>query len=354
MLELERVGAEAERSLSEKQAAILNGEEECEALALQVARSEMRLAMLRERQKEMEQAFDDWREGRRQTLDALEETDTELRQLRSQLHELEMDLHRIELRETQTQTEIEEMHRRFQEDYQTTAEASLSQKEQIENKQNALEEAAALRERIAAMGEVDLGAITQQKRLQERLEFLTTQRADLEKAKAELDQIICEIDQRTREQFLATFERVQEEFQFMFERIFGGGETRLSLTDEENLLETGIDITVQLPGKARQDLSLLSGGERALTALALLMGLLRVKPSPFCILDEVDAPLDEAMVGRFTELVREFSQNSQFLIITHNRGTMEAADHLYGVTMEEEGVSKLISVRLSEAQPEAS
>jgi len=348
--ELVRASTEAEQSLVDKQAAVTTGAAESEGLAMQVARSEMRLEVLRERQKQMEQAFDDWRNGRRDTLDALEESSVSLRQLRAALHESEMELHRIELRETQTQTEMEEMERRFQEDYQTSPQDSLNRKEGIENKQNALEEAATLRDRIASMGEVDLGAIRQQKNLKERLEFLGGQHTDLEKAKSELEEIISEIDQRTREQFLNTFENVQREFHYMFQRIFDGGETQLSLTNPENLLETGIDVTVQLPGKAPQELSLLSGGERALTALALLMGLLRVKPSPFCILDEVDAPLDESRVVRFGELVREFAENSQFLIITHNRGTMEVADQLYGVTMEEQGISKLVSVRMSDVE----
>jgi chromosome segregation protein len=136
----------------------------------------------------------------------------------------------------------------------------------------------------------------------------------------------------------------------MFRRIFDGGSTKLQLTDPDRLLETGVEIRVQLPGKAEQDLMALSGGERALTALSLLLALLRVRPSPFCVLDEVDAPLDQSNVGRFNELLREFAEQTQFIVITHNTGTMDAADALYGVTMEEQGVSKLVSIRFVDAR----
>src|SRR5204863_3065063 len=135
-------------------------------------------------------------------------------------------------------------------------------------------------------------------------------------------------------------------FDEMFKKLFGGGETELRLTDPQDPLESGIDVIVQVPGKKQQNLLLLSGGERALTAAAMLFALLKIRPSPFCVLDEVDAPLDEANIGRFSEVLREFAERSQFIIVTHNRGTMEASDTLYGVTMEELGVSKLVSVRL--------
>lgn len=345
--DIDQASADSEQELKEKEETIASGIEESESLAVRVAGDEMRLELLREHQRAMEQAFDDWRRTRRETGDTLEATTTELRKLRATFHDAEMELHKIEIRETQTQTEMEEMERRFQDDYATTPDQSIGHKEDIQNKQQALDEVETLRQKISGMGEVNVGAVALQKTLQERFEHLSTQKTDIEKAKEELERIIAEIDERTREQFLTTFAAVQVEFQSMFRRIFDGGDTELTLTNPDNLLETGVDITVQLPGKAQQDLLLLSGGERALTALALLMGLLRVKPSPFCILDEVDAPLDENRVERFTELVKEFAQNSQFLIITHNRGTMEAADQLYGVTMEEQGVSKLVSVRLT-------
>ncbi|HVF11440.1 MAG TPA: AAA family ATPase, partial [Abditibacteriaceae bacterium] len=210
----------------------------------------------------------------------------------------------------------------------------------------ALDEIQVLRDKIGSLGAVNLGAIQQHQQVAERLEFLGTQRADLEESKAQLEEIIADIDARTRDRFLATFHGVQKAFEELFQRIFDGGTTHLSLTDPDNLLETGIDLRVQLPGKGAQDISLLSGGERALTAISFMLALLQVHPSPFVVLDEVDAPLDQNNVERFTQLLREFSAKTQFIVITHNNGTMQAADVLYGVTMQRPGVSTLMSVRL--------
>jgi len=149
--------------------------------------------------------------------------------------------------------------------------------------------------------------------------------------------------------FLSTFDAVAEAFDETFRRLFGGGKAKVSLTDPNDLLETGVEIVVQPPGKNLQNLSLLSGGEKTLSAAALLFALMKVKPSPFCVMDEVDAALDESNVERFADLVKDFSRNTQFIVITHNRATIEAADNLYGVTMQEPGISKLISVKLAGA-----
>ncbi|HKJ89301.1 MAG TPA: chromosome segregation protein SMC, partial [Gammaproteobacteria bacterium] len=159
---------------------------------------------------------------------------------------------------------------------------------------------------------------------------------------------IAKINRTTRKRFRETFELVNAKFQEVFPRLFRGGRAELQLTDEQDLLETGIEIIVQPPGKKLQNVNLLSGGEKALTAVALIFSIFMIKPSPFCLLDEVDAPLDDANIGRFNEMVREMTDISQFIIITHNKRTMEIADTLFGVTMEEPGVSKLVSVRINE------
>jgi chromosome segregation protein len=216
------------------------------------------------------------------------------------------------------------------------------------NRRAALEEIEGLSGKIGGLGSVNIGAVAQYDAVKERLDFLTEQKTDLETSKDELDSIIAEIDARMRTQFMTTFNALVIAFAETFETVFGGGKTHLTLTNPENLLETGIDLRVQMPGKAAQDISLLSGGERALTALSFLMAILKVRPAPFVILDEVDAPLDQSNVGRFTDLLREFTQTTQFIVITHNNGTMQAADVLYGVTQQEVGVSTLMSVRLAE------
>ena len=199
---------------------------------------------------------------------------------------------------------------------------------------------------IESIGEVNLTAIEEFRELEERFDFLSGQKSDLEESLHGLQQAIQRINRTTRKRFLDTFILVNEKFQEVFPRLFCGGRAELKLTDEENLLETGIDIIIQPPGKKLQNVNLLSGGEKALTAVALMFAIFLIKPAPFCLLDEVDAPLDEANIGRFNEMVREMSSFSQFIIITHSKSSMVNADSLYGVTMEEPGVSKLVSVKL--------
>ncbi|MEK7767700.1 MAG: AAA family ATPase, partial [bacterium] len=188
-------------------------------------------------------------------------------------------------------------------------------------------------------------------RYQERQEFLTKQQDDLTKAKADLNEVITKVNVVTSEQFKATFDQARRNFQEIYTRLFQGGEADLILTNESDILNSGVDIVARPPGKRQQSISLLSGGEKALTAIALLFGLFLVKASPFCVLDEVDAPLDDANLKRFTRILTEFSRKTQFLIITHNKGTMETADTLYGVTMEEAGVSTTYAVRFASGEP---
>ena len=204
-----------------------------------------------------------------------------------------------------------------------------------------------LQKQVDEMGEVNLTAIEEYRELEERFEFLTTQKADLEESLNGLQQAIQKINRTTRKRFFETFQLVNAKFQELFPRLFCGGHAELRLTNEEDLLETGIDIIVQPPGKKLQNVTLLSGGEKALTALALIFAIFLIKPSPFCLLDEVDAPLDDANIGRFNEMVREMCAISQFIVITHNKGTMAVADTLYGITMEEPGMSKMVSVKLN-------
>jgi chromosome segregation protein len=196
------------------------------------------------------------------------------------------------------------------------------------------------------MGEVNLMAIEECAGMEERFTFLTAQKDDLEESLRGLQQAIQRINRTTRQRFQETYNLVNAKFQEVFPRLFCGGRAELRLTDEEDLLETGIDIIVQPPGKKLQNVTLLSGGEKALTAVALIFSIFLIKPTPFCLLDEVDAPLDDANIGRFNDMVREMSDISQFIIITHNKATMQVADTLYGITMEEPGASRVVSVRL--------
>ena len=205
-----------------------------------------------------------------------------------------------------------------------------------------------LRKRIESLGPVNAMAEDEYEGAKERFAFLTDQKADLEAAIADLRQAIAKMDRESRRRFKETFELVNAKFQEIFPVLFRGGRAELVLTNPDDLLNTGVDIQVQPPGKRLQSMTLLSGGEKALTAVSLIFSIFMLKPTPFSILDEVDAPLDEANVGRFARIVRRLSETSQMIVITHSRRTMEAADVLYGVTMEEPGVSKMVNVRLSE------
>jgi chromosome segregation protein len=202
---------------------------------------------------------------------------------------------------------------------------------------------------LMRMGEVNLTAIDEFEEVQNRFTYLSGQKADLEHAISQLQEAIDRINKTTRKLFKETFDAVNERFQLLFPRLFGGGAAQLKMTNPEDLLVTGVEIEAKPPGKQPRTLDLLSGGEKALTAVSLIFAIFLIKPSPFCLLDEVDAPLDDANVGRFCNLVRELSSNTQFIIITHNKGTMETADRLYGVTMEQRGVSKMVSVNLRRA-----
>jgi chromosome segregation protein len=207
----------------------------------------------------------------------------------------------------------------------------------------------ALREKVEALGEVSLTAIDEAREVGERHGFLTAQRADLEESVAKLRSAIVRIDRASKERFKETFALVDERFRQVFPRLFRGGAAELQLVEDplNPAAEPGVEIVAQPPGKKLVSVNLLSGGEKALTAVSLIFAIFLIKPTPFCLLDEVDAPLDEANVGRYNEMVREMSRTSQFIVITHNKRTMEVADSLYGVTMEEPGISKTVSVRLS-------
>ena len=200
------------------------------------------------------------------------------------------------------------------------------------------------------MGPVNMEAIQEYDELEQRHTFLEQQFTDLTNSKSELLDVIAKINVTTRELFAGTFEKIRTNFAEMFVELFGGGKANLVLTDESDPLESGIDIIAKPPGKQLQSISLLSGGEKTMTAVALLFSIYMVKPSPFCVLDEMDAPLDESNISRFVKILDRFVSQSQFVVITHNKRTISRADVLYGVTMEEHGVSKLVGVKFSKRE----
>jgi chromosome segregation protein len=205
-----------------------------------------------------------------------------------------------------------------------------------------------IKAKIKELGDVNVNAIEDFKNLSERYEFLTVQREDLIKSEEALLEIINELDTEMKLQFKKQFEAINKEFDLVFKELFGGGKADLELTDDEDVLEAGIRINAQPPGKKLQNIMQLSGGEKALTAISLLFAILNLKPSPFCLLDEIEAALDDSNVKRFAKYLKKLTKETQFIIITHRRNTMAAADILYGITMQEKGVSTLVSVSLIE------
>jgi chromosome segregation protein len=208
------------------------------------------------------------------------------------------------------------------------------------------EAARALKQRLEAMGPVNMMALEEYNETASRHSFLETQRKDLLESIENTQASIKEIDDVSRVKFDQAFQVINENFGVTFAKLFGGGQAFMKLTDEENSAESGIDIVASPPGKKLQNILLLSGGEKALTALSLLVGIFQYQPAPFCVLDEVDAPLDETNVGRFAKLISDMSATTQFVVITHSKRTMQQADVIYGVTMQEPGVSKIVSVNL--------
>ncbi|WP_100399372.1 chromosome segregation protein SMC [Bacillus sp. FJAT-44742] len=266
----------------------------------------------------------------------------EVKRLSGVRHEKQVEMNRLDV-------QLDHCLTRLQQEYEISFEKASRDYELKLSMEKAREQVNLIKLGIEELGNVNLGAIEEFERISERFEFLTEQREDLMSAKDTLSSVIQEMDEEMRRRFQETFQAIQKNFKETFCELFGGGEADLVLTQPEDLLETGIDIIARPPGKKLQHLTLLSGGEKALTAIALLFSILKVKPVPFCVLDEVEAALDEANVARFSQYLKTFSEGTQFIVVTHRKATMEEADVLYGITMEESGVSKMVSVKLEQA-----
>ncbi|MFT8319457.1 MAG: chromosome segregation protein SMC [Bacillus sp. (in: firmicutes)] len=290
------------------------------------------------------------REERLQLQAAMEDVELEIKEHRrihrgmvQALNEEEVKLNRIDV-------ELDTRLSNLREEYMMTYEGAKADYPMTIEVEEARKKVKLIKLAIEEMGTVNIGAIEEYERISERYDFLLEQKTDLEHAKDTLYQVIDEMDDEMKKRFEQTFVGIKTHFEPVFQALFGGGRADLRLTNPEDLLNTGVDIVAQPPGKKLQNLGLLSGGERALTAIALLFSILKVRPVPFCILDEVEAALDEANVFRFSSYLKSYSSETQFIVITHRKGTMEEADCLYGITMQESGVSKLVSVRLSEME----
>jgi chromosome segregation protein len=279
------------------------------------------------------------------------EAEASSKYLRQELEEVRQKVHEEEIRASEIQMKLTHLQESMRERYGTALSTSIGADPNLSGGEFPKEEMSKrlveLKAALEGFGEVNLMALEEYQELKRRHDFLTEQQNDLQLALDSLRKAIIRINRTTTKRFLETFHLVNEKFKEVFARLFKGGQASLILLDDQDPSTTGIDIIAQPPGKKLQNIDLLSGGEKALVATALLFGLFMIKPTPFCLLDEVDAPLDDANINRFIELVKEFSRTSQFILITHNKKTMETANTLYGITMETPGVSKVVSVRLN-------
>ena len=339
-----------------------------EEIAGEIAAREARVGEFQRRQREIEQAL----AGTEETLDrsrtdvhTLEEQlqaerqryrsislqlakiDETIKELRPQGEACQEEKGRIQLALAEQRLELQHLSANLREKYDVSLEAVEADSAETAPSQTELMEVIdELRGRLERMGEVNLAAIGEYEELTERFGFMSRQKGDLEKSIADLQQTIVKLNRVCRLRFKESFEAINEKFEMIFPRLFRGGKAKLVLTDDNDYLETGVDIVVQPPGKKLQSITLLSGGEKALTAVSLLFAIFLTKPSPFCFLDEVDAPLDDANIDRFIDLIKEMSGYSQFVLVTHNKKSMQAAEILYGITMAEPGISKVVSVRM--------
>ena len=275
----------------------------------------------------------------------LENQEVEITAKFSVIEDLKSQIVKIDVKKTKLEDDINGIINKMWEEYELTPNNVVDYKKP-DNVALTQKKVNNLRADIRELGSVNIDSIEEYKTLKQRYDFMSEQRCDLEETMAKLRKIISEMTVIMKEQFKKQFEIINKNFGEVFKELFGGGNATLTLADEDNILECGIDITVQPPGKKLQNMMLLSGGEKAFTAIALLFAILKINPAPFCVLDEIEAALDDVNVFRYAEYLKKFSKNTQFLVITHRKGSMEAADTVYGVTMEESGISKLLSMKL--------
>ena len=344
-------------------AVIRESQENVKGLTKSNANAEEIIEELRREQEKvaLTKAEQDYINGIRTKIDNVENDKSELREklnrnnekkerITEELNSLSEKKHAEEIALAKIDSDLEYLQQSIWEDYQETYETAVKVKEEGYDEVQGEQEIARLRKRRSSLGAINATAIDDFKALKERYEEMNMQKDDLEKAEADLKEAIDKIKGEMLTQFDEGFTKINENFQRIFKELFGGGRAMLQIdyTDVEDRLEAGIEIVAEPPGKKLQKLSLLSGGEKALTAIAILFAILRLRPMPFCVLDEIEAALDEANVDRFARYLQKFSEDTQFIVITHRKPTMEMADALFGVTMQEKGVSKMVSVKLSD------
>ena len=316
----------------------------------QIAAFKEEVTSLREQAKSSKETIAKLTEERLQTEQHCAQLRTQEREKSVERENLGRELARLEERKANLQKEYDSIITKLWEEYELTRREAQALDIQMEDAGKAQRRLNELKSKIKALGTVNVAAIEEYQEVSERYEFLTSQIADVEKSRNELRKLIHDLIHQMKELFLERFEQINTNFKETFQTLFGGGKANLELLDSDNVLESGIGITVHPPGKIVTNIELLSGGEKALVAIALYFAIMKVSPPPFCILDEIEAALDDVNVSRFASYLRKMNDNTQFVTITHRRGTMEEADVLYGVTMQDQGVSKLLELDVSEIE----
>ena len=305
-----------------------------------------KIEKIKEEVKNSGSKIEELKEKRTQKNEKLAEQEEEINSKFKVIEDLKAQIVKIDVKKTKLEEDINSIINKMWEEYELTPNNVVDYRKP-ENVQLTQKKVKDLRNEIRELGSVNVDSIEEYKNLKDRYDFMCEQRVDLESTMAKLRKIISDMTSIMKEQFKEKFELINKNFAEVFKELFGGGNASLTLEDKDNILECGIEITVQPPGKKLQNMMLLSGGEKAFTAIALLFAILKINPAPFCVLDEIEAALDDVNVYRYAEYLKKFSKNTQFLVITHRKGTMEAADTVYGITMEENGISKLLSMKLN-------
>lgn len=350
---LSRQKSDTAQLLLDSEQALAQRQEQLEQFGSQLAEDEKNLARFKDELNRARGAFQAVEDKRIAAQQSLREAGQQLDLVRDQMEELADKAHQGEIQLSRLEGEFKQMTDRVWEDYELSYEGALPFRDPDFRLTDSEKRIAQIRSRIKAMGSVNVAAVDEYRETMARYNQLGAQRDDLLKAQLDLQNIVDDLTRQMEKQFTAQFHMLNGYFQKTFVKLFGGGQAELRLADPKDALNCGIDIVAQPPGKKLQMLSLLSGGERALTAIAILFAMLTLKPTPFCFLDEIEAALDDANIDNFAQYLHDFSQETQFVVVTHRKGTMERCDGLYGVAMEEKGVSRLVSVRLSEAQASA-
>ncbi len=341
--------ADISEEIDEKNQQVSGFNQKIAEINAEIEESRKKLSELSTESRDIEKRLEELSGLRKDADGKIRELQESAKDTREKLFALGQQKVKAETKKAGIEADLDGIFTHLWEEYELTYSEALKVRTETEiNLTEANREIASLKSKIKALGNINIDAIEEYKNVKERFDFLTEQTQDLEKAKAELEGLISEMLDIMKKQFSEQFAIISKNFNSVFRELFGGGQATLSLADPDDVLESGVEIEAQPPGKKLQSLSLLSGGEKAFTAIALLFAILKVRPTPFCILDEIEAALDDVNVYRYADYLKRYSKNTQFIVVTHRRGTMEAANILYGVTMQEKGISKLLSLNIDE------